>query len=239
MPGKRNGPVARPGDERAFDAVVFDFDGVIVDTENVIHSTWAETFDHYGASFSAEEWAINVGTYGAFDLFAAIAARSTVPLPGVAELERQVLERELELLKDLVPFPGVCEWIESAARLGMVIAIASSSPAPWVDALLKNVGLTSHFSVVSCRSETLAAKPAPDVYLDACRRLGVEPARAIAVEDSTNGLTAALAAGLACVAVPNSITRDHDLKAANLIIESLGALPLEEAVQLLSKRATG
>jgi HAD superfamily hydrolase (TIGR01509 family) len=235
MPEETNSPVTRPDGERAFDAVVFDLDGVILDTENVIHSVWAETFDRYGASFSAKEWATIVGTDYGFDPYAAVVARSTVPVPSRAELGRQVLERQLELLRGLTPFPGVREWIDSAERLGMALAVASSSPAPWVHARLEDVGLASHFSVVSCRSETLAAKPAPDLYLDACNRLGVEPTRAIAVEDSVNGLTAALAAGLACLAVPNSITRDHDLKAANLTAESLAALPLEQAMRLLSR----
>jgi beta-phosphoglucomutase-like phosphatase (HAD superfamily) len=89
--------------------------------------------------------------------------------------------------------------------------------------------------VVSCRTEELAAKPAPDLYLDACRRLHVDPVRAIAVEDSANGLAAAHSAGLACVVVPNSVTRDHDLSTADLLVESLATTPIEEALRLLSQ----
>ena len=105
-----------------------------------------------------------------------------------------------------------------------------------MDARLADVGLDSHFVVVSCRNERLAAKPEPDLYLDACNRLHVEPSRAIAVEDSANGLAAARAAGLACVAVPNSVTLSHDLSAADLVLTSLEVTSLEEAIHLLSEQ---
>ena len=118
----------------------------------------------------------------------------------------------------------------------MGVAVASSSPSPWVDARLTDVGLESHFVVLSCRDERLAAKPEPDLYLDACSRLHVEPSRAIAVEDSANGLAAARAAGLACVAVPNSMTLSHDLSSADLVLTSLEATSLEEAIRLLSEQ---
>jgi beta-phosphoglucomutase-like phosphatase (HAD superfamily) len=105
-----------------------------------------------------------------------------------------------------------------------------------VHARLEDAGLASYFAVVSCRDDRLAAKPEPDLYLDACRRLSVEPTRAIAVEDSANGLQAAHAAGLVCVAVPNSVTRGHDLSAAELLVESLAAVPIEDAVKRLSEK---
>ena len=232
------GPGSSQPSARAFDAVVFDLDGVIVDTERIVHDVWEETFARYGASFTAEEWATIVGTDKGFDPLSALVARSTLPVPPLARLQEQVLARELELLEGISPLPGVVEWIEGARRLAMGVAVASSSPEAWVKSRLKDVGLGDRFLVVSSRSATLAAKPAPDLYLDACRRLGVEPARAIAVEDSANGLKAARAAGLACLAVPNSITAAHDLGEADLIVESLAAVPIETAVQLLSEKRT-
>jgi HAD superfamily hydrolase (TIGR01509 family) len=224
-----------PGD-RAFDALVFDLDGVIVDTENVIHRVWSETFARYGSSFTAEEWATAIGTDHGFDPLAALIERSSVPLPSPAELQKDISRAEKVLLEGMSPLPGIRDWIEGAERLGMGVAVASSSPAAWVEGRLADVGLASRFVVVSCRSERLKAKPAPDLYLDACRRLQVEPSRAIAVEDSINGLTAARAAGLWCVAVPNSMTLDHDLSAANLLVESLAAMPIDEAVRRLNEQ---
>lgn len=219
---------------RSFDAVVFDLDGVIVDTERIIHDVWSDAFARYGASFTAEEWATAVGTAErGFDPPGALAERATLPLPPLPELLDEVVRAERLLLDELSPLPGVREWIEGAERLGMDIAVASSSPAVWVEGRLADVGLEHHFLVLSCRNERLPAKPAPDLYLNACRQLGVEPERAIAVEDSANGLAAARAAGLWSVAVPNSMTRDHDLSSADLLVESLAAVPIEEALRRL------
>jgi len=234
MPASTREPAAVQPD-RLFDAVVFDLDGVIVDTERIILEVWTEAFARYGGSFTPEEWAAGVGSDHGFDPFSTLAERSRLPLPPRSELERQVAQREQILLHGLSPLPGIREWIEGAERLGLGVAVASSSPSLWVTGRLADVGLDSHFVVVSCTNDELAAKPAPDLYLDACRRLHVKPARAIAVEDSANGLAAAHAAGLACVAVPNSVTRGHDLSTADLLVPSLATTPIEEALRLLSE----
>jgi len=238
VPRSAREPAASPAGG-FFDAVVFDLDGVIVDTERIIHQVWGEVFARYESSFTPAEWAAIVGTDKGFDPYAALVERSRLPVPLRDELREQVDKREQVLLAGLGPLPGVREWVEGAERLGLGIAVASSSPAEWVTGRLADVGLEGHFAVVSGRNEKLAAKPAPDVYLDACRRLGAEPARAIAVEDSANGLAAAKSAGLTCVAVPNTVTRDHDLGAADLLLDSLASMPLEEAVRLLSEKRAG
>lgn len=221
---------------RLFDALVFDLDGVIVDTERIVHQVWSDMFARYGSSFTLEEWSALVGTDHGFDPLATLVARSSMPLPSAGELQAEIEHDERLLLEDLSPLPGVRDWIEGAELLGMSVAVASSSPLPWVDARLTDVGLESHFVVLSCRDERLAAKPEPDLYLDACRRLRVEPSRAIAVEDSANGLAAARAAGLVCVAVPNTVTMSHDLSSADLVLTSLEATSLGEAIGLLSEQ---
>jgi len=236
MAGSRGETAAAGRGVRYFDALVFDLDGVIVDTERIVHQVWVEIFARYGCSFTLEEWSPVVGSDHGFDPLSTLVARSLLPVPPAAELQREVELNERLLLEDLSPLPGVREWIEGAELLGMGVAVASSSPSPWVDARLADVGLDSHFVVVSCRDERLAAKPEPDLYLDACRRLHVEPSRAIAVEDSANGVAAARAAGLACVAVPNSVTLSHDLSAADLVLRSLDATSLEGAIGLLSEQ---
>lgn len=221
---------------RRFDALVFDLDGVIVDTERMIHRIWSEVFARYGCSFSLEEWAPVVGSDRGFDPYRALVARSPRQVPDRAEVQAEVEQAELALCRDMESLPGVREWVEDADRLGMKIAVASSSPLSWVDARLSDVGLSGRFVVLSCRDENLAAKPAPDLYLDACARLQVEPARAIAIEDSANGIRAARDAGLVCVAVPNVVTAAHDFGDADLVLASLAALPLEAVLRILSER---
>ncbi|HUZ19819.1 MAG TPA: HAD family phosphatase [Acidimicrobiales bacterium] len=230
------GRVADRDGARAFDAVVFDLDGVIVDTERIVHEVWAGTFARYGCSFTLEEWSVAVGSDRGFDPFEVLAARSSVPLPPLAELQREIDREEQRLLEGLSPLPGIRAWIEGANDLGMDVAVVSSSPRPWVEGRLADVGLDRHFVVVSCRDARLAAKPAPDLYLDACARLHVEARRAVAVEDSLHGITAARAAGLACVGVPNTVTAGLDLFGADLLVESLDALPVAEALRRLSER---
>lgn len=216
-------------------AVVFDLDGVIVDTERVVHEVWLEVFAEHGCTFSLEEWLTAVGTEGGFDPYGALAERSSRPLPSRDELGRRTHESEQQMLAGLGALPGVEDWIDDARRAGLALAVASSSPREWVLARLAEVGLSEAFSVVSCRDGELAAKPAPDVYLDACARLGVDPAHAVAVEDSLNGLTAARAAGMRCVAVPGSVTSGLDLSMADLVLGSLGETSLEVALSRLAE----
>ena len=151
MSGSNSEPVAGPED-RLFDAVVFDLDGVIVDTERIILEVWSEAFARYGASFTLEEWAAGVGSHDGFDPLSRLLERSQLKTPSRAELQAEIEQREQALLRGLSPLPGIREWIEGAERLGLDIAVASSSPSSWVTGRLADVDLDSHFVVVSCRN---------------------------------------------------------------------------------------
>jgi HAD superfamily hydrolase (TIGR01509 family) len=129
--------------------------------------------------------------------------------------------------------PGVHDWLDDARRLGLPIGVASSSEVDWVAAHLERLGLLDRFACLTCFDGALRGKPAPDLYLAACESLGVAPADALAVEDSGNGITAARAAGMRCVAVPHDLTREHDLSGADLVVASLADLTLEEAIARL------
>jgi HAD superfamily hydrolase (TIGR01509 family) len=218
----------------AIDAVVFDLDGVICDTERAIHDLWLEVFARYGCSFTSEEWSSVIGTDSAeFEPFEALVARATLALPAPEEL-RSSIELELEqAVCELPPLPGVVEWMDEAEELGLPIGVASSSPRAWVEARLAGTGLDERVRVVSCCDEHLRAKPAPDVYLDACARLGVEPGRALAIEDSMHGVTAAKKAGMLCVAVRNADQHRLDLSGADLVLSSLAELDLAAALRSL------
>lgn len=218
---------------RAIDAIVFDFDGVILDTESAIHDTWRDIYEDFGASFSREEWLTTVGTHGGFEPYGSLRERARAKLPPEPQVRRRVEEELMPRLGRLEPMRGIHAWLEAARRLGLTVAIASSSPVEWIGALLARVGLSEEFSWMSCRSERLAAKPAPDVYLDACRVLGVAPRRALAVEDSVNGLAAARAAGLRCVVVPSPVTTGCDFGGADFVLGSLGDVELEAVVDRL------
>lgn len=125
------------------------------------------------------------------------------------------------------------DYLIDAKRLGLGIGLASSSTHEWVDAHLARLGLLERFDVVRCRDDVATAKPEPDLYLSALELLGVGPSEAIALEDSPNGVLAAKRAGIFCVAVPNTLTRQLPLPNANLILESLDKMPLPRLIELI------
>ncbi len=228
-------PPARAGASSHFDAIVFDLDGVICDTERVIHDIWSETFARFGCTFTAEEWSSVVGTDRAeFDPLEALLSRSTVALPERDEVDQLIEARVERAVCQLAPLPGVLEWISGAEGLGLSVAVASSSPRAWVERRLEGTGVAGRVQVVSCRDDRLRAKPEPDVYLDACERLAVEPARAVAIEDSTNGISAAVVAGLHCIAVRNDNGHVLDASQADLVLASLAAMDIVTALERLA-----
>jgi HAD superfamily hydrolase (TIGR01509 family) len=218
----------------AIRAVVFDFDGLVLDTETPVYTAWSEAFAAHGAPLTLEEWLVEVGSEGVLDLVTMLHERATRAVD-VDAMHATRRARRDELLAQETLLPGVEEWLDDAWRAGLGIAIASSSEHQWVHGHLTRLGVRDRFGHVTCRDEEVPAKPAPDVYLRACDALGVEPHDALAVEDSANGVTAAKAAGLWCVAVPNRITAGLDFGAADLVLDSLAACSLPEALARLAR----
>jgi HAD superfamily hydrolase (TIGR01509 family) len=215
-------------------AVVFDFDGLILDTEGPVYTAWAEAFDAYGcAPLTLDDWAAEIGTAIEFDTVGLIQARATRPLDLDKMHERRRARRD-ELLAQERARPGVHEWLDAADSMGLPLAIASSSPHDWVGLHLDRLELRTRFAHISCYEVGLQSKPAPDLYLAACRALGVAPQEAIAIEDSPNGITAAKRAGMFCVAVPNPLTSRLDTSHADLEVTSLRELSLPDLVAQLS-----
>jgi HAD superfamily hydrolase (TIGR01509 family) len=212
-------------------AIVFDFDGLILDTEGPVFHSWLETFEAAGVRLTLEEWSDTIGRANAGDPADLLAERTGQPLDEARRAARKA--RRDELLAAEAVLPGVHDWLEDARRLGLPIGVASSSEVDWVAGHLERLGLLDRFACLTCFDGVLQGKPAPDLYLAACESLGVAPADTLAVEDSGNGVTAAKAAGLKCVAVPHDLTRDHDLSGADILVQSLAELPLEEAMTRL------
>jgi HAD superfamily hydrolase (TIGR01509 family) len=211
-------------------AVVFDFDGLILDTETSSFESWCLAFEEHGCTPpTIEEWAAEVGTVGGLGVIALLESRAAMPLDVDALQIRRRAYRD-DLLAREVARPGVIDWIDVAVGRGFGLAIASSSEREWVEHHLRRLGLRDHFAHLACYGTGLAPKPAPDTYLDACALLGVAPADAIAVEDSPHGVTAARAAGLRVVAVPNAVTAQMDLSAADLVITSLAECSLADVL---------
>ncbi|MDQ1508672.1 MAG: hypothetical protein QOG50_516 [Actinomycetota bacterium] len=215
----------------SIEAVVFDFDGLMLDTEVPVYAAWRAAFESYGATPpTLEEWGAYIGTDSddreLLDLLVTTAARPV----DIDEMHAARRAHRDALLAAEEVLPGVRAWIDEAIAAGLGIAIASSSPDDWVLGHLDRLGLRMHFDHVMCAGNGRTAKPAPDTYVAACAALGVQPPRALAVEDSAHGVAAAKGAGLLCVVVPNSLTESLDLSGADLRLGSLADCSLQQAV---------
>lgn len=205
-------------------AVVFDMDGLLLDTEILWHRAEVELFRRHGGVFTWEDKMAVIGTSFAYTA-QFFAERLDRPL---AEGEALVLEMidimQAELERDVEGRPGARELVQrlrGRTRLGL----ASNSPRMLVDTALRSAGLTDAFEVIVTADDVEHPKPAPDLYLLACERLGVAPGDSLALEDSPSGVAAAKAAGLTCIAVPQFA--ETDVSAADRVIDSLEELLAE------------
>jgi HAD superfamily hydrolase (TIGR01509 family) len=213
--------------------LLFDFDGLIVDTETTSYATWQEVFRAHGQELPLERWTDAIGTIGGFDPLAYLEELSG-PVERVEARARQ-LEHELSLADVEELRPGVLAYLEGARSRGLATAIVSSSSRSWIDRHLGRLERLEHFdAIITADGERSRAKPSPTLYLEALASLGLDPLEAIAFEDSPNGVHAAKAARLFCVAVPNAVTAALGLGEADLVVASLEKLPLDDLLALAS-----
>ena len=209
-----------------FEAVIFDFDGLILETETPEIRSWEEVFGHYGREYPESYWRFLLGRGAEQVKTQPHELLLQMGVEADAEEVRRMRGRILSrMLAELEVMPGVIDRIQEAESLGMKLGVASSSKHPWVDGHLERLGLLSRFQAIVCAGDVERAKPFPELYLLACERLEVEPARAIALEDSQNGTRAARDAGLFVVAVPTYLTAHEDMP-ADLVVSSLEDLRL-------------
>jgi len=220
-------------------ALLFDFDGLILDTETCTYETVAEIFAEHGEVLDRGWWHTILGTADRAHWTEVLAAQLGRPVDRPALTARRE-ERRLAILHDLPVCAGVVELIDAADQVGVRTAVASSSRSEWVDGHLRRLGLRSRFAAVVTRDDVgddpRRTKPAPDLFLAAAQSLEVPPAACVVLEDSPNGVAAGRAAGMAVVAVPGPMTRDLDLTAADLVVPSLLEVDLE-ALGALVERA--
>jgi HAD superfamily hydrolase (TIGR01509 family) len=218
---------------RLIRALVFDFDGLILDTEEPVYRSWLEVYQAHGEELPFERWIQIVGsTTAGFHPQHHLEERLGRPLPKEV-LDRRV-GRRTEMILAQEALPGVARHLEEAIAMGLKLGVASSSTNDWVRGHLARLGILESFDCIRCRDDVTNAKPEPDLYISVLECLGVRASEAIAIEDSPNGVLAAKRAGLRCVAIPNSITACLDLGQADLILGSLAELTLPELLSKLS-----
>jgi HAD superfamily hydrolase (TIGR01509 family) len=221
------------------DAIVFDFDGLIIDTEIADYLSWQKMYAEFGLELPLDVWHANIGTANSFNPYLHLEELLERPIDRQAVHDRRK-QWDDELIAGLTILPGVETALADARRMGLKIGLASSSDHGWVDGFLVKLGLMDWFEVVRCSDDVNGrSKPDPAVYLSAVAGLGVAANRTLALEDSPNGLAAAKAAGLYCTAVPNQMTRTLNFDQADLRLESLAQMPLAQIIDEVLKNGRG
>ena len=213
-------------------AVIFDFDGTVLDTESPTFHSWQRLYDEHGHVLSFEEYSAAIGAdYNAFDPRRTLDQRCGRQL----DWEQLDMRRRTECLETICtkpPLPGIVRLLEEAHELNLRCAIASSSPSEWVRGHLERVGLLNYFHFISCAENGCPPKPSPEVYLRALKGLGVSASEAIAIEDSPNGFKAARTASIRCVIVPNELTRLMKFPENSKFLGSLEEFSLKTELQI-------
>jgi HAD superfamily hydrolase (TIGR01509 family) len=215
-------------------ALLFDFDGLILDTETPDIEVWKTIYAEHGLDYPLESWSQTVGGWGAstFDPGAALYKLAASAVDVEALKRRHRVESDALIEAEPV-LPGVMDYLTAATPLGVRLAIASSSERAWVEPHLVRLGIADRFERIVCGDDVQPGrtKPHPDVFLQALRALQIQPHEAVVLEDSPNGVRAAHAAGIFVVAIPNPTTAQLPLDGANIILKSLADLPLAELLK--------
>jgi HAD superfamily hydrolase (TIGR01509 family) len=221
----------------AIRALLFDFDGLILDTETPEVEVWKAIYAESGFEYPKENWSQTIGGWGVstFDPANALHRLNPEALDAGALRARHRL-RSAEVIARQPIQDGVMEYLAAAKRLQVMPVIVSSSERAWVEPHLDRLGLLTEFDKIICGDDVAPGrtKPHPDLYLKALADLQLKANEAIVLEDSPHGVKAAREAGIFVLAVPNPVTAQLPLDGADLIVKSLASLPLED----LLKRAT-
>ncbi|HEU5141093.1 MAG TPA: HAD family hydrolase [Bacillales bacterium] len=220
-------------------AVVFDFDGLIMDTELPEYTVSKEMFRERGAELSLDVWGECVGTHADhFDLIGHLEDQIEQTVDREAFHEERS-KRILSMLENGKPLPGVERYLEAAKELGLKIGLASSSHYEWVGGHLRRLGLLDEFGCIRTADNVERVKPDPALYLQAAECLGVRPEEAVAFEDSANGALAAKRAGMYCVVVPNEVTASLTFGDVDHRMESMAEMELAALIAFLTNDKKG
>ena len=213
------------------EAIVFDFDGVIVDTETPDYTTWQGIYESYGVELERELWTGFIGGgSGEFDFYQHLEDLSGIKMDH-SELRLQIRSIFRAEIDQSPVLPGVMDYIDCAKSMGLKVGLASSSSREWVEGHLGSRGILERFDDIRGSDDVSEVKPSPELYLRSAKELGVSPRNAVAIEDSARGVTAAKRAGLYCVAVPNSVTEAMDFSLADVRVASLAEMPLQSLIE--------
>ena len=219
-------------------ALLFDFDGLILDTVVPEFLSWKHVFDNHGFPLTPERWVEHTdsgASHASFSPYDTLEALLGTPIDrDTIRTMRRMRFAELMAVNELLP--GVESRLREARESGMKVGLVTNSRREWIEDYLVRFALIPRFDAIVTADAAINTKPDPELYLTALSLFGVEAEEALALEDSSNGITAAKAAGIFCVAVPNQVTRLSRLENADLILSSLADRTLRELLQSIEQR---
>lgn len=211
-------------------AIVFDFDGVILDSERIMYLVMQKMFHEYHVNLPLSLWSQAIGTQHGFDSIKYLEERSHVKIDRASFLgERDHLFNVLVDREEVLP--GVKSVLSQADSLGLKIGLATSSKGDWPRRHLKRFGLADYFQSIKSMDDVQKVKPDPELYIQSLQSLQVQPKEAIAIEDSFNGSLAAKKAGMYCIVVPNAVTKQMPFGHVDGCFKSLQDVSLEKLIQ--------
>lgn len=221
-------------------ALIFDFDGLMVDTESPAWASWRAIYREYGVDLHIDDYAATLGANDGFDPhlhLVRLLEREQPALAGTAAAARTELQERRQALKDdmssgLGLLPGVAALLQEATAQRIPLAVASSSSRRWVEGWLGRLAVRHHFAAVLTADDVRQTKPAPDLFLAAAEHLGHAPQHCLVLEDSPNGIRAAHAAGCPVVAVPGAVARQLPIPHSTLQLNSLAETNLSHLLTL-------
>lgn len=217
--------------------IIFDFDGLILDTETHQYRILQNLFAEYGSELSIERWQQEIGTKSGFSPFYYLEEQITQKIKP-EELQQQVKEKFHATLAAEKERDGVTDYLKAAKELDLKIGLASSSDYEWVSAHLNNLKLFDYFECIKTSDDVEEVKPNPSLYLKAAHCLGLSPEECLVFEDSANGALAAKRAGMRCVIVPNEVTHTMDFCEVEHRLKSMADMQLNELIVLLDSLKT-
>jgi len=221
------------------DAVIFDFDGLVLDTETVVYESWRRVYRAHGHDLPIEAWIAHLGMPSTtFDHHADIEQLADVQLDR-DEVRQQRDAYVYATLDAYDALPGVIDWIKACEDMGLKRAVCSGSSHRWVERHLNRLGLLDRFQTIVCGEDTTEHKPEPAPFLETARQLDVEPTRCLVLEDSLNGIRAAKAAGMWAAAVPTEMTARLNFTEADRVIASLAEQSLSHLIASLEAGGVG
>jgi HAD superfamily hydrolase (TIGR01509 family) len=226
----------KKGCDKVIKAVLFDFDGLILDTETQEYRALQEMFQEHGSELPLQVWAECIGTHADFfDPVTYLEEQLGKTIDRESFIKRR-RERTTTLLQHEKALPGVEAYLTAAKDLGLKIGLASSSKYEWVSNHLKNLALFDAFQCIRTANDVEKVKPDPSLFLEAAKCLGVNPEECIVFEDSANGALAAKRAGMYCVIVPNKVTKGLAFGEVDHRLESLAEADLAYLIEQLTKQ---